>query len=198
MNDFIDRYRAKFGNDPDPYGLAYYDGAFLMADAMRQAGLDPTALQKWLAAQKGWEGIGHVYSFDSKGNGVHDVVIVKPKAGSKTLELVKKSRVQLSLLATDSIGGLVADFFQLAINGFAIGGVYALAAMGFVIVYEATGVVNFAAGQFVMFGTFAGVAALVNAQLPWPVAYAVALLAMAAFGVLFFALVYCRSGSARR
>jgi branched-chain amino acid transport system substrate-binding protein len=90
MKDFIDRYRAKFGNDPDPYGLAYYDGAFLMADGMRQAGLDPAALQKWLAARKGWEGIGHAYSFDGKGNGVHDVVIVKPKAGSKTLELVKK------------------------------------------------------------------------------------------------------------
>lgn len=84
----------------------------------------------------------------------------------------------------------MADFFQLAVNGFAIGGVYALAALGFVIVYEATGVVNFAAGQFVMFGTFAGVAALVNAQLPWPLAYAVALLAMVAFGFLFFALVY--------
>jgi branched-chain amino acid transport system permease protein len=84
----------------------------------------------------------------------------------------------------------VADFFQLAINGFAIGGVYALAAMGFVIVYETTGVVNFAAGQFVMFGTFAGVAALVNAHLPWPIAYGVALLAMAAFGIVFFALVY--------
>jgi branched-chain amino acid transport system permease protein len=84
----------------------------------------------------------------------------------------------------------MADFFQLAINGLAIGGVYALAALGFVIVYEATGVVNFAAGQFVMFGTFAGVAALVNAQLPWPVAYSVALAAMAAFGALFFLLVY--------
>lgn len=84
----------------------------------------------------------------------------------------------------------MVDFFQLTINGFAIGGVYALAALGFVIVYEATGAVNFAAGQFVMFGTFAGVAALVNAQLPWPIAYTVALLAMAAFGALFFALVY--------
>ncbi|WGR92590.1 branched-chain amino acid ABC transporter permease [Bradyrhizobium sp. ISRA443] len=84
----------------------------------------------------------------------------------------------------------MADLLQLAINGFAIGGVYALAAIGFVIVYETTGVVNFAAGQFVMVGTFAGVAALVNAQLPWPIAYGVALLAMAAFGALFFMLVY--------
>lgn len=84
----------------------------------------------------------------------------------------------------------MADLIQLTINGLAIGGVYALAAIGFVLVYEATGVVNFAAGQFVMFGTFAGVAALVNAELPWPAAYVVALLAMAAFGALFFAVVY--------
>ncbi|MBR0784775.1 ABC transporter substrate-binding protein [Bradyrhizobium iriomotense] len=90
MKDFIEQYRAKFGNDPDPYGLAYYDGAFLMADAMRQAGLDPAALQKWLLTQKSWDGIGHNYAYDSKGNGVHEVVIVKTKAGSKALELVKK------------------------------------------------------------------------------------------------------------
>ncbi|MEK9285158.1 ABC transporter substrate-binding protein [Bradyrhizobium sp. ISRA442] len=90
MKDFVDRYQAKFGTAPDPYGLAYYDGAFLMADAMRGAGLEPVALRNWLSAQKAWDGIGHVYSYDDKGNGVHDVVIVKPKANSKTLELVKK------------------------------------------------------------------------------------------------------------
>ncbi|WGR96161.1 ABC transporter substrate-binding protein [Bradyrhizobium sp. ISRA435] len=90
MKDFIEQYRAKFGNDPDPYGLAYYDGAFLMADAMRQAGLEPVALQKWLIAQKGWVGIGHSYAYDGSGNGVHEVAIVRTKAGSKALELVKK------------------------------------------------------------------------------------------------------------
>jgi branched-chain amino acid transport system substrate-binding protein len=90
MKAFIEAYRTKFGNDPDPYGLAYYDGAFLMAEGMRQAGLEPAALQTWLMAQKSWSGIGHTYAFDSKGNGVHDVVIVKPKSGSKALEFVKK------------------------------------------------------------------------------------------------------------
>lgn len=84
----------------------------------------------------------------------------------------------------------MADFIQLFINGLALGSVYALAAIGFVIVYSATGVVNFAAGQFVMFGTFAGVAMLANAGFPWPVGYAAALLIMALFGALFFAAVY--------
>jgi branched-chain amino acid transport system permease protein len=84
----------------------------------------------------------------------------------------------------------MADFIQLLVNGLAIGSVYALAAIGFVIVYSATGVVNFAAGQFVMFGTFAGVVTLINAQLPWSVAYGAALAIMALFGALFFITVY--------
>jgi branched-chain amino acid transport system substrate-binding protein len=90
MKEFIEQYRAKFGSDPDPYGLAYYDGAFLMADAMRQAGLEPAALQNWMRTQKAWSGIGHSYAYDGKGNGVHEVAIVRAKAGTKTLELVKK------------------------------------------------------------------------------------------------------------
>lgn len=89
MKDYIDRFKAKFGIDPDPYGLSYYDGAMLMADGMRKVGTDPKALRDWLAAVKGWQGIGHVYSYDARGNGVRDLVVVKAKAGTKTLELVQ-------------------------------------------------------------------------------------------------------------
>ena len=84
----------------------------------------------------------------------------------------------------------MTDFIQLVASGLAVGSVYALAAIGFVLVYSATGVVNFAAGQFVMLGTFAGVSMLVFAGLPWPVGYLGALLLMAAVGALFFASVY--------
>lgn len=84
----------------------------------------------------------------------------------------------------------MADFIQLLVNGLALGSVYALAAIGFVIVYSATGVVNFAAGQFVMVGTFAAVATLIDARLPWPVGAGSALALMAAFGALFFVCLY--------
>lgn len=89
MQDFITRYKAKFNTDPDPYGLSYYDGAMLMAEGMRKVGTDAKALREWLAAVKDWRGIGHVYSYDAKGNGVFDVAVVKAKAGTKTLELIK-------------------------------------------------------------------------------------------------------------
>ena len=82
------------------------------------------------------------------------------------------------------------ELIQLLVNGVALGSVYALAALGFVIVYSATSVVNFAAGQFVMLGTFFGVTAIVQWQWPAPLAYPAALAMMAAFGLLFYALVH--------
>jgi branched-chain amino acid transport system substrate-binding protein len=88
MKDFAERYKAKFGTDADAYGLAYYDGAMLMAEGMRQVGTEPKALRDWLAGVKGWEGIGHAYTFDGKGNGVGDVAVVKAKPGTKALEAV--------------------------------------------------------------------------------------------------------------
>jgi branched-chain amino acid transport system permease protein len=84
----------------------------------------------------------------------------------------------------------VTEFLQLLCNGLAIGSVYGLAALGFAIVYSATGIVNFAAGQFVMLGTFAGVVLLNNAGWAWPAGYAGALLVMAVFGAVFFIVLY--------
>src|SRR5437879_692789 len=84
----------------------------------------------------------------------------------------------------------MSDFLQLFVNGLALGSIYALAAIGFVIIYSSTGVVNFAAGQFVMLGTFSGVAMLVNCGLPWPIGYVGALVAMVLLGALFFAAIY--------
>lgn len=43
---------------------------------------------------------------------------------------------------------------QYVVNGLLVGGVYALVAMGIVIVYKATGIFNFAVGQMMMYGAF--------------------------------------------
>lgn len=84
----------------------------------------------------------------------------------------------------------MGELLQLTINGLAVGSVYALVALGFVLVYTSTGVVNFATGEFVMIGTFLGVATVVQAELPLPLAYFGTLLGMALFGVAFYGLVY--------
>ena len=46
---------------------------------------------------------------------------------------------------------------QLLVSGLAIGSIYALVALGFVLIYNAVGVVNFAQGEFVMFPSYVAV-----------------------------------------
>ena len=45
-------------------------------------------------------------------------------------------------------------FLQLMVSGIVTGGIYALIATGFVIIYKATGVINFATGELMMLGAF--------------------------------------------
>src|SRR5690242_16033985 len=51
-----------------------------------------------------------------------------------------------------------AAVLQLIVNGVALGAAYALVALGFVLVLNATGAVNFAQGDLVMAGGFLAVA----------------------------------------
>src|SRR5919202_5176422 len=67
-------------------------------------------------------------------------------------------------------------------NGIMIGLMYALIALGFVLIYKATDAINFAQGEFVMFAGFIAAAGAYSADLPfWACAF-LALAGMAAFG----------------
>jgi branched-chain amino acid transport system permease protein len=48
----------------------------------------------------------------------------------------------------------MTDFFQLLISGMATGAIYALAALGFTLLWQASGTINFAQGEFVMLPAF--------------------------------------------
>ena len=47
-------------------------------------------------------------------------------------------------------------FVQLLISGVSLGCIYALIALGFVLIYKATETVNFAQGELMMLGAFGG------------------------------------------
>ena len=49
----------------------------------------------------------------------------------------------------------MVDFFQLLFSGLATGSIYALAALGFTLLWQASGTINFAQGEFVMLPAFA-------------------------------------------
>jgi branched-chain amino acid transport system permease protein len=49
----------------------------------------------------------------------------------------------------------MTDFLQLLLSGMATGSIYALAALGFTLLWQASGTINFAQGEFVMLPAFA-------------------------------------------
>ena len=75
-----------------------------------------------------------------------------------------------------------AQFAQFLLGGLTAGAIYALVALGFAIIYNASHVINFAQGEFVMIGGMATVA-LVSAGLPLWLSIPAAVLAAAAVGV---------------
>jgi branched-chain amino acid transport system permease protein len=78
---------------------------------------------------------------------------------------------------------------QLTINGLSNGAILALAALGFVLIYKATGVINFAQGEFLLISAFVVWFILVELNLPWVVGIAIAVLVAIALGVVIERLI---------
>ncbi|MBY0611380.1 MAG: branched-chain amino acid ABC transporter permease [Beijerinckiaceae bacterium] len=79
---------------------------------------------------------------------------------------------------------------QLLFTGIGIGAVYALVALGFVLIFRATNVVNFAQGEFSMVAAFLMVVFAVDLGWPYWAAFLVSLAGMAILGVIFNLGVY--------
>lgn len=78
----------------------------------------------------------------------------------------------------------MSELLQFIIAGLKSGAIYALIALGFTIVYSATGAINFAQGEFYMLGGMIGVA-LTHAGLPLIMAVPVAIFMTAVIGAAF-------------
>lgn len=74
-------------------------------------------------------------------------------------------------------------FLQLLIGGIATGSIYGLVALGFVLVYKATDVFNFAHGDFMTLGAYLLVTLVVGVKLPFAAALLFVLLFAALMGV---------------
>ena len=79
---------------------------------------------------------------------------------------------------------------QLLFTGIGIGSVYALVALGFVLIFRATNVVNFAQGEFSMVAAFLMVIFAVDLGWPYWLSALLSLGGMAVYGVIFNLGVY--------
>jgi len=84
---------------------------------------------------------------------------------------------------------------QFVFSGLTTGAIYALAALGFSLIYNASGVINFAQGDFLMLGAMV-TAALLGAHLPYGLAIAGGVLATVCAGLLLYRLAIKPAGDA--
>jgi branched-chain amino acid transport system permease protein len=91
----------------------------------------------------------------------------------------------------------MAEFLQFLVSGLTVGAVYALVALGFTLVYNASDVVNFAQGEFVMLGGMVTVFAYA-AGVPLPLAALIAVGVAIVVGMLLYwlAIAPARGASA--
>jgi branched-chain amino acid transport system permease protein len=78
---------------------------------------------------------------------------------------------------------MLAQFLQFLFSGITVGATYALAAVGFTLIFNASKVINFAQGEFIMLGGMLAVY-FTQAGLPLPVALVLSILVSATVGVL--------------
>ena len=83
----------------------------------------------------------------------------------------------------------MTQFIQLTVYGLADGAILALAALGFVLIYKATSVINFSQGEFLLVGAYAFYSAFVLLHLPAILAVMVGLVIATALGVAIERLV---------
>jgi branched-chain amino acid transport system permease protein len=85
-----------------------------------------------------------------------------------------------------------ARILQLVVNGAASGCIYGLIALGFVLIYKATEMVNFAQGDIMMLGGFVAFSLIATFHLPYWLGAVLAILITGAFGYALDALILRR------
>lgn len=94
---------------------------------------------------------------------------------------------------------LESQIVQLVFAGLTVGSIYALIALGFVVIYNVTGIINFAQGEFAMLGAMIAItlsqktslfnrALIVTLDLPLPIAILAAILSASLIGLALYQL----------
>ncbi|NTV63318.1 MAG: branched-chain amino acid ABC transporter permease, partial [Oscillochloris sp.] len=80
-------------------------------------------------------------------------------------------------------------FIQLSLSGIANGAIFALVALGFVLIFKSSDVINFAQGELLMIGAYLTFMTVQQFGILWPVGVVIAVALSAVVGVLIEQLV---------
>jgi branched-chain amino acid transport system permease protein len=84
----------------------------------------------------------------------------------------------------------VTELIQLIVSGLAIGSIYGLVALGFVLIFKSTDIFSFAQGDLVMVGSYLGYGILTVLMVPLWLAIPIVLILAAALGLLIQRFVF--------
>lgn len=91
---------------------------------------------------------------------------------------------------------LEKEFLQYVLSGLSVGGIYAVTALGYIIIYNVTGIINFAQGDFIMLGGMMMIT-LSRTGIPTAISFVLSVMSVTLIGMALerFALRYARNAS---
>ena len=81
-------------------------------------------------------------------------------------------------------------FFSMLVNGLSMGMIYAMIAMGLILLIRAVGVLNFAQGDLLMVGAYIACVLFMDFKLPFYIAAPLSLVFYAVLGLIFMLVTY--------
>ena len=84
---FQDKFKKRFGQNPDVYGPAYYDQVMFIGEAMQKSGsIDPAKVGDWMRHNP-YKGVLGEYGYDDKGNRLKAPTVVNTFKNGKPMAL---------------------------------------------------------------------------------------------------------------
>jgi len=82
------------------------------------------------------------------------------------------------------MSSLANEIFQCVLSGVSIGCIYALVALGFVLIFKATEVINFAQGEMMVLGAFIAYSLITFLKIPYWAAFLLTMVILGIFGMI--------------
>lgn len=82
---YLADFKAEYKEMPDPLATYPYDGVKILVNAMRAVGFDKAKIRAHIMSLKDEYGVQGRYHFDSHGNGIHAVNVVRVEKGKPQL-----------------------------------------------------------------------------------------------------------------
>ena len=171
-------YEARYGEDVSTFGGHAWDAFGILVAGHRAGGARPGEGPRRGGEHEGLRG---------DGRGLQLLADRPQRPRHRRLRALhgeeRALRPARQLSGGGARGGMTIDLaLQYLVAGLTYGAIYAVVAIGFNIVYSATGIINFAQGEFVMLGGM--LAVQLSRSMPLPAAVALAVAATAAVGAL--------------